>query len=265
MGIISLRARGLVIRGNRFEAGLSSAADLRSSSASVESNYGLGLGVNCGFCLAGPGEYSASGNRLIGGGLGGIYVSAALGHLPFSLGASPVTTVEPDVLPTAAAVSAIIENNEIRGHSRLPIGFAVRILALGPSSSGTPQATRVSLTDNDMSGNTFGTIVDGGFPAPNTLARGDIDVSFDGNDIRESCQANLLVAFTRHTGGLGLTTNPYLKRSTFQLDLGGDLEWDDAWFSHPAGFDNTLVVDGQTVANGARQFFDASTCPGMPG
>lgn len=86
-------------------------------------------------------------------------------------------------------------------------------------------------------------------------------MELSGNTIQASCQTNLLVAFTRPTGGLGLTNNPYLRASTFRLDLGGDLSWDDAWFSHPDGLDNTLVVDGQTIGNGARQFYDSTACP----
>jgi hypothetical protein len=51
--------------------------------------------------------------------------------------------------------------------------------------------------------------------------------------------------------------------STFRLALGGDVSWSDAWYSHPAGFGNTLVVDGQTIENGSRQFYDAAGCPGL--
>jgi hypothetical protein len=263
MGIIALRVRDLVIRGDRFEPGLATAGDLRSSSATIERNYAIRLGDNCAFCLAGPGSYRASGNRLVDGGLGGIYVGAAIADMPFALGAAPVTTVEPDVLPAAASVTAVLDNNDIRGHVRLPIGFAVRILALGPGTAKIPQSSHVQLSNNDITGNTFGVIVDAGFPQANTLLHGDVDVTLNGNSIHGNCQTNLLVAFTRHTGALGLTANPYLQNSTIRLDLGGDLNWTDAWFSHPAGYGNTLSVDGTTVVNGARQFYDATACPGL--
>jgi hypothetical protein len=263
MGIISLRASGLVIRGNRFERALSSAADLRSSNALIEGNFGSQLGQNCGFCLAGPGGYTASDNRLIAGGLGGIYVSPALAHMPFSLGADPVTTVEPDVLPTSATVTAVIRNNDIRGHTRLPIGFAVRVLAVGPNSSNVPQTGSVDLSDNDFVGNTFGLIVDAGFPTLGTLRKGDLDVSLNGNTIQESCQANLLVAFTRHTGALGVTSNPFLLNSTYRLSLGGDLSWDAAWFAHPQALGNSLIVDNAPVATGSHHSFDQNGCPGL--
>ena len=41
-----------------------------------------------------------------------------------------------------------------------------------------------------------------------------------------------------------------------------DLSWADAWFGHPAGFGNTLIVDGNVIPNGGRQFYSATTCPG---
>jgi len=265
MGVIALRARDLVIRGNRFEEGLSSAVDLRSTTARVEGNHGRDLGVNCGICLAGPGSYTVEGNRLLDGGLGAVYVSPAIGHIPFSLGSEPAADVEVDVLPAGADVMAVIRNNDLRGHLRRPIGFAVRTLALGPASATIPQTSSVFVSDNDMIGNTFGMIVDAGFPQANTLLRGDIDVELSGNVIQASCQTDLLVAFTRHTGGLGLTNNPYLRSSTFRLDLGGDVSWNDAWFSHPEGFANTLVVNSEAIGNGARRFYDPTGCPGQAG
>jgi hypothetical protein len=35
------------------------------------------------------------------------------------------------------------------------------------------------------------------------------------------------------------------------------------WYGHPAGFGNTLLVDGTPIANGNRQFYDAVGCPGL--
>ena len=262
MAIISLRVERLLIRGNRFNRGLSTAADLRASSAEVTQNYGHGLGLNCGFCLAGPGNYVAAGNRLIDGGLGGFYVSAALAHLPLSTGAIPTAVVEPYELPGAATVTAAILNNDVQGYLRKPIGFALRILGVGPSSSAVPQSTRVSVAGNDFARNTFGLIVDAGFPQNGTLRRGDIEVALHGNTISQSCQANLLVAFTRHTGALGTTVNPYLVNSTYRLELGGDLPWTEEWYSHLDGQGNTLVVDGAVVPPGASVAYDpAKICP----
>lgn len=261
IGVIALRVEGLVLRGNRFEQGLTSASDLRASSGRVAFNYGEGLGTSCGHCLAGPGAYVATGNRLIDGGLGGIYVSAALAHLPFSLGANNGAEVEPYLLPAAAAVDATLLNNEIRGHRRLPIGFGVRILALGPSSAEVPQVSRVLLAGNELTGNTYGLIADAGFPQVGALQEGDLEVTLRHNTVSGNCQVNLLVAFTRHTGALGVTTNPYLQNSNYRLSLGGDLAWSDAWYSHPEGNGNTLVVDGATIANGQQVAYDpAKVC-----
>lgn len=262
VGILSLRADRLLVRGNRFEPGLTSAVDLRATSARLTQNFSTGLGVNCGLCLAGPGDYVADGNRVLKGGLGGIYVSAVIDHMPFSLGAAPAAPVEPYVLPAAASVNAALVNNDIRDHVRRPIGFAVRVLALGPASSGVQQASHVVLHGNDMVGNTFGLILDAGFPQANTLRRGDMDVELHGNVIAASCQNNLLIAFTRHTGALGTTSNPYILNSTYRVDLGGDLPWAEAWYANPAGNGNTLIVDGAVVQPGANAAYDpARTCP----
>jgi hypothetical protein len=37
------------------------------------------------------------------------------------------------------------------------------------------------------------------------------------------------------------------------------------WYSHPAGLNNTLVVDGTVMDNGARQFYSKDACPGLQG
>jgi hypothetical protein len=261
IGIIGLRVRDLVISGNRFEAGLGSGADIRSSTGQLVGNFGVGLGT-CGFCLNGPGNYVAAGNYFKNGGLGGIYLDAAFQHIPFSLGAAPVAPVEPDVLPSLASVTAVFSNNLIEGHAKLPIGFGFRILALGNGASTVPQTTQVSLIGNEVTGNTFGLIIDAGFPAANTALKGDVNVALSGNTIAGSCQSNLLVAFTRHTRALGLTTNPFLLNSTYRLDLAGDLNWEDAWFAHPAGLGNSLIVDGESVPTGVRQLYDPLACPG---
>jgi len=262
VGILSLRVTGLAILGNRFDPGLTTGADLRATSAHVTWNFASELGLNCTLCLAGPGEYVAFGNRLLDNGLGGIYVSAAVDHLPFSLGAAPVADVEPYVLPAAASVNAELINNDIRGHVRRPIGFAVRVLALGPASSDVRQSSRVTLSGNELTGNTFGLILDAGFPKSGTLLRGDLDVTLLGNRIAGNCLNNLLVAFTRHTGALGTTTNPYLLDSSYRLSLGGDLPWSEAWYSHPEGLGNSLRVDGVDIGPGANVAYDPTQlCP----
>ena len=100
-------------------------------------------------------------------------------------------------------------------------------------------------------------------PAAGTDRTGDVDITLGGNVIAQSCQLNLLVAFSRHNTALGLVNGPFLLNSNFTLSLGGDVSWSDAWFAHPAGFGNTLTVDGQPIANGSRQFYSATGCLGV--
>ena len=76
-GILGLRARNLVVRGNRFEGGFTESMDLRASSALVERNHLSGNGGSCDVCLAGPGDFTARDNRVLGrGGVPGITVTA---------------------------------------------------------------------------------------------------------------------------------------------------------------------------------------------
>ena len=255
-GVFSLRVVDLVVRDNRFEPQLTTALDLRATSARIERNHARRLGVNCSLCLSGPGDYEVADNRLLEGGLGGMYLVTVIGDLPFSLGTHPATLVEPYVLPAAAAMTASVANNDIRDHVHQPIGFAIRIPSVGPGASNVPQSSRVSLRDNDFVHNTFALVVDGGFTVASALIGVDLDLSLKGNGFAGSCQNDLLVAFTRHTGALGITTNPYLHNSTYRLDLGGDLNWNDAWYNHPPGFGNTLVVDGVVVPTGSHVPYD---------
>ena len=73
----------------------------------------------------------------------------------------------------------------------------------------------------------------------------------------------LLVALTRRQRALGIGAQPYLLNSNFSIALGGDLRWDEAWYGRAAGFGNTLVVDGSVIDKGGRQFYFATSCPGL--
>ena len=106
------------------------------------------------------------------------------------------------------------------------------------------------------------TMIDALFPQPDTELRGDVDLTTSGNVVRQSCQADLLVAFARHTTALGSTGGPYLRNSTYRLSLGGDLPFRDAWFSNPGGLGNRLLVNGRVIGHITRQFFDPDSCPG---
>jgi hypothetical protein len=255
-GVFSMRATGLVIRGNRFEGGFSETVDVRETSADLVQNHLSGAGLSCDVCLAGPGTYRATGNHLGVGGIPGITVSAMV-NLPLPSG------VESSPLPATAETWAEIRNNEVRDHLRVPTGVGLRVEVVGVGAPNVHNIIHAVLQDNLLVNNRFGIIVHAGFPVPNTNLHADVDVTLGGNVIHKSCQTDLLVSLSRHVQALGVGTSPYLLNSTFRLELGGDVDWNDAWFSHPAGFGNTLVVDGQVIENGNRQFYDATGCPGL--
>ena len=120
-------------------------------------------------------------------------------------------------------------------------------------------------SDNTLINNNFAVIVEAAFPVANSVLRGDIDVTLLRNVFQQSCQKDLLVSLTRHTTALGLGNAVFLRGSTYRLSLDSGTRWDDAWFSHPAGLANTLTVNDQIVANGARATYDAArTCPPLP-
>jgi hypothetical protein len=253
--VLTLRATGVTIRGNRVEGGFTESFDLRAGSGEVIENHLSGTAGTCDVCLAGPGTYGARGNRLLAGGIPGI-------------GATPLVNlavppgVEPYVLPAAAEVWVDIRNNDVRDHQRTPVGVGIRMDAVGLGAPNVHGRVHAVVQDNLLVNNRFGMIVHAAFPVANTLRRGDVELTLGGNVFQETCQANLYVAFSRHTFGLGLPTNSVrLQNSTFRLTLNGDVSWDDAWFYHPAGFGNTLVVDDTGLANGARHFYSESGCP----
>jgi hypothetical protein len=255
-GVLAVRVERLSIRGNRFEGGFTESVDLRAASGRVVQNHLAGTAGTCDVCLAGPGRFRASGNRLLAGGIPGIVISSPVG-LPVPSG------IEPLELPATAETWADIRNNEVRDHQRTPVGTGIRVDAIGVGAPNVHGMIHAVIRDNALLNNRFGMIVHAAFPVANTDRRGDVDVTLGGNEFRQSCQADLLVSLSRHTTALGLTNNPYLMNSTFRLTLGGDVHWDDVWFGHPAGFGNTLVVDGVTIANGSRQSYDPVGCPGL--
>lgn len=241
--VVAMQVRDLAIRGNRIESGFFVALDLQESRAIVERNHISGTGL-CDMCLAGPGAYRITGNRILAGALEGILIAPAI----FSTAA-------------ASEVSAAIINNEIRDHRRLPAGAAIRIGAIGLGSPDVRGSSHITIRDNLLVNNNFAMMFEASFPEPDTRLRGDIEVTIGDNVLRRSCQADLLVAFARHTTGLELTDGPYLRNSTYRLTLPETLRFRDAWVSNPAGFGNTLLVNGRRIAHGSRQFFDWETCP----
>ncbi|MEP7067241.1 MAG: hypothetical protein ABI889_14500 [Gemmatimonadota bacterium] len=250
-GVFTLRVHALTIAGNRIEGPFSESLDLRASSGLVDRNFLNGMGRSCDICLAGPGDYQATSNRLIAGGIPGFLIVATT-LIPVD------TLVEQYDLPSSATVYATVMNNEVRNHLRQPVGAGLRVGAIGLGAPDVAGSAHAVAHDNDFDNNTFGVLVEGAFPVSGTLLRGDIDLTLGGNRISHSCQHDLLVALSRHTTVLGLTNLPYLHDSHYTLALGGDVQWADAWYGHPAGYGNTLVVDGVTIPNGARSAYDAN-------
>ncbi len=253
--ILAVRVKGLHIEGNSFGAGFTESIDLRASDAELVNNYLSGTAGSCDICLAGPGEYLAQANKLEAGGIPGITVDGPVG-LPVPEG------IEPFELPSTAETRAVLENNEIRDHLRVPVGVGIRVDALGVGGPNVLSHVHARIHDNVLVNNRFGIIIHAAFPVEGTALHAGVDVDVAGNTIEESCEAKLLVSLSRHQTALGLRELPYLRNSTFIIDLDETLPWSDVWYSHPAGYGNTLVVNGETVANGARQFYDPEGCPG---
>jgi hypothetical protein len=257
IAVLSLRVRDLVVRDSRFESGMSSALDLRASSGLVERIHFSGRGSSCDICLAGPGDYIVKDNRLIGGGIPGVLI------LPAVLLSVP-SAVQQYTLPAASTVTALIMNNEVRGHVRRPVGVGLRIGAVGVGASSVAGTSKATFTGNSLVGNTFGIIVEGAFlnQTDATRRRGDIELVTSGNTISGSCQTDLLVTLSNSQTGLGIATGAYLVNSTYTLRFGADIQFDNAWYANAAGTGNTLMVNGQAVASGSRHAYDAArTCP----
>ena len=254
LGLMSLGVDRLLVNGNQFGPGFSESIDLRESSGVVRSNHLGGGAGTCDLCLAGPGSYHAEANTLLAGGIPGILIVPAVG-LPIP------SELPPYVPPATSTVTAEVVNNEVRDHLRRPVGVGLRVGAIGVLAPNVIGTSIVTARKNILTNNTFGVIVEAAFPVNNTARRGDVRLMLDRNVITESCQNSMLVSLSRHTTGLGLANAPYLLDSMFDLELGGNVAWDDVWYSHPSGFGNMLVVDGVEIPNGTRRAYDpAKVC-----
>lgn len=252
VGVLSLRATGVEVVGNSFEGNFTERVDVRSGSALVERNFSNGLGGTCDLCINGPGsDFVVRGNTLVDGGIPGVLVLPSL-VLPLPPGFTQV------VAPPVSATSVLIDNNDVSGHQSVPVGAGYRIAAMGNGAPNTQGNMQVTLTRNRSSNNRFGLIVEAGFPVAGGALRGNITLTTSGNTFASSCQADLLISLSRHNTGLGLANLPFLRNSTYTLNLGADLPFAGAWYAHPAGLGNTLVVNGTEVAPGTRAPYDAA-------
>jgi hypothetical protein len=253
-GILTLRAANVLIRGNSFEGNFTERIDLRVGSAAVVRNYLAGLGETCDICVAGPGVFRVDSNRVTSGGIPGVLIVPAT-ILPVPTG------VTQTALGSNAVAVVGVTGNEITGHQRLPVGVGIRIATMGIGAPNVQGITRATIERNVLRGNRFGMIVEAGFPVAGSPLRGDAVISTAGNTVSNSCQADLYVAFTRHTVGLGLANQPYLRGSTYQFQLGADFPWDRAWFAHADGNGNLLQVNGAVIPPGRVAPYTPAACP----
>jgi hypothetical protein len=253
-GVLTMRIKNAITRGNQFENGFTESIDYRASGGTIEKNYLIGRGNACDICIAGPGDFIVKDNRLDGpGGTPGI-LSTPVTILPVP------PMVEQQVLPAFSLITSLITNNEVRNHQSVPAGVGIRIGAMGIGGpiNGMSKAT---VTKNNLVRNRWGLFVEAAFPA-GTL-KGDVELTTSGNTFSLSCQNDFYVAFTRHVVGLGIQNNqPYLRNTTYDLTLDSDITWDNVWYANPEGFGNILTVNGATIPNGFRRAYDATkVCP----
>lgn len=253
IAILVLRAQHVSVAGNQFEGGFASAIDLRASSGQVERIFSSGRGSSCDICAAGPGEYVVRDSRLIGGGIPGVLILPAV---VLSLPAS----IEQYTLPATSTVTALVENNEVRGHLNKPVGVGLRVGAIGVGAQTVAGTSRVTFARNNLVGNTFGIIVEAAFLSQTdpTRRRGDIELTTTGNTFSGNCQNDVLVAMSNSQTGLGIQSGAFLVNSTYTLSLGSDISWDNVWYAHAAGTGNTMTVNGQAVQYGGANAYDAS-------
>lgn len=252
VGVLSLRATGLEVVGNSFEGNFTERVDVRSGGALIERNFSNGPGGTCDICINGPGtEFVVRGNTAVDGGIPGVLVMPAI-ILPLPPGFVQVAP------PAISNTTVLIDNNDVSGHQSVPVGTGFRVTAMGNGAPDTQGNMQITFTRNRASNNRFGLIVEAGFPVTGGALRGNISLTTSGNTFLNSCQTDLLVSLSRHTTGLGLATLPYLRNSTYTLALGADLPFTAAWYAHPTGLGNTLVVGGAEVSPGTRIAYDAT-------
>lgn len=250
-GVLTLRAENVTIRGIKFEGNFTERVDARVGSGTIEKNHSTGRGSTCDLCIAGPGTFVVRDNTILDGGIPGVL------SVPTTLLPVPAS-IEQYTLPTTSLIVATITNNEVRGHQRVPVGVGIRIASMGVGAPAVSGTSRVTVTGNNLVNNRFGMILEAGFPVAGGALRGDIELTTSGNTFTASCQNNVLVSLARHTTGLGLNNNPYLRNSIYTLNLGADVPFPSVWYAHPANLGNTLTANGTAIGNGTVNAYDAT-------
>ena len=250
----AMRVKGLVVRDNQIEGGFSEPIEMRASEGRVERNLLIGKGGSCALCMFGPGDYKVVANRQVGatGRLAVLFFPAIFAAVP--------PNVEQLTLPASALVTGEVTNNEFRNHQEVPFGIGVRVAAVGPGAPDVAGMARVLVQDNDLTDNRFGIVAEAGFLVANTGQRGSIDLTLKGNLLGGSCQTGLLVALNSQATAIATQTGLSTRNSSYTIALGDNIPWSDVWYSHPPGTGNTLMVNGQPVANGSRAAYDPKGC-----
>jgi hypothetical protein len=153
-----------------------------------------------------------------------------------------------------------VDNNEVIGHLRKPVGVGLRVGALGVGAASVVSTSKVTFTQNNLVNNTFGIIIEAAFLNASGR-RGDIEVTTRDNTFSRSCQNDVLVTLSGSQTGLGIQNGLYLINSSYKLNFGNDISWGDVWFANASGFGNTLMVNGEVLPSGAFAPYDATrTC-----
>jgi len=250
----AMRAKNLMVRGNRIEGGFSEPVEMRASIGSVEKNFLTGKGGSCALCLFGPGEYQVTSNTQTG----------PTGRLAVLIFPTIYTAVPPNVeqlvLPSTALVRAMVSNNIFTDHQEVPFGIGVRVAAVGPGAPQVVGIAQVVVQGNDLSHNRFAIVAEAGFLVANTVQTGSIDLTLDSNILDWSCEVGLLVAFNSQATAISSLPGLSTRNSAYSIDLGDNIPWGSVWYSHPAGSGNTLRVDGSMIESGSRSLYDPKGC-----
>jgi hypothetical protein len=238
------------VRGNYVTGGTFVGIYTVASTGKIEGNYITQVG--CGTCL-GPGSFSSPaavvfrGNRSVNNFFGGVLL----------LGGG-TSNADYD------ALSAVVEGNDLSDNNTNPTagqGFGVRVMVVRhdlPADRGTSGNVTAAISNNRITNNKIGVLVDAGFPyrtfdgrTDRRLHSGTLSLSLTGNEVVANRMAPALISFTRSTAALTpaqLTTSwKYLERSTFDIT-----DIDDNLAGYRLDHPPTDCIDGRTLGNVLR-------------